>query len=300
MPFRVSKNSLKLAVLVSLLPLAWLASLTDVLRFLSGAIEARLGIPVPPLLLGIVLVIVPVLIYVYMTGDLLKPFLLALALYLLPSIFGIDFNLLDRYVPGAIGLFTGFLVALFITWLERDVGFVGGDESERLLISSLREVLVPMPLGIMLTALLLWRSSLGKNPRNVLPLAFLLPLLLFAAVVLVIHFKEGQNDHVQPAKKSYLILRTVMKAGDSFILDVLERTERSVTFTLSGGFPVERPILLKLEWDDEVPEVVVLMSPWDTQTLLKTEELRKGEETYFIYLPTSRAPSSPGISSAPR
>ncbi|MEO2151197.1 MAG: hypothetical protein ABGW50_00860, partial [Thermococcus sp.] len=128
--FRVSTNSLKLAVLVSLLPLAWLASLTDVVRFLAGAIEARLGIPVPPLLLGIVLVIVPALIYVYLTGDLLKPFLLALVMYLLPSIFGIDFNLLDKYVPGAIGLFTGFLVVLFITWLERDVGFVGCDESE--------------------------------------------------------------------------------------------------------------------------------------------------------------------------
>ncbi|WP_042691628.1 hypothetical protein [Thermococcus nautili] len=298
--FRVSTNSLKLAVLVSLLPLAWLASLTDVVRFLAGNIGARFGIPVSPLLLGIFLVIVPALIYVYLTGDLLKPFLLALVLYLLPAVFGIDFNLLDRYVPGAIMLFTGFLLALFITWLEGDVKSVEGEESERLFISSLREVLVPLPLGIMLTVLLLWRSSLGKTPRNVLPLAFLPPLLLFATVAFALHFREDQNEQVLPAKKSYLLLRTTMKAGDSFILDVSERMERSVTFTLSGGFPVERPILLKLEWDDEAPEVVVLMSPWDTRTLLKAGELRNGEETYFLYFPTSRAPSSQGIPSAPR
>ncbi|NJE53945.1 hypothetical protein [Thermococcus sp. 21S9] len=297
--FRVSTNSLKLAVLVLLLPLAWLASLTDVVRFLAGNIGTRLGIPAPSLLLGLVFVIVPALIYVYLTGDLLRPFLLALVLYLLPAIFGIDINLLDRYVPGAIVLFMGFLLALFITWLEGDVKSVEGEEGERLFVSSLREVLVPLPLGIMLIVLLLWRSSLGKTPRNVLPLAFLLPLLLFATVAFALHFREDRNEKVQPAKKSYLILRTTMKAGDSFILDVSERMERSVTFTLSGGFPVERPILLKLEWDDEAPEVIVLMSPWDTRTLLKAEELRKGEEVYFLYLPTSRAPSSQGIPSAP-
>nr|WP_206203786.1 hypothetical protein [Thermococcus sp. 21S9] len=299
MRFRVSTNSLKLAVLVLLLPLAWLASLTDVVRFLAGNIGTRLGIPAPSLLLGLVFVIVPALIYVYLTGDLLRPFLLALVLYLLPAIFGIDINLLDRYVPGAIVLFMGFLLALFITWLEGDVKSVEGEEGERLFVSSLREVLVPLPLGIMLIVLLLWRSSLGKTPRNVLPLAFLLPLLLFATVAFALHFREDRNEKVQPAKKSYLILRTTMKAGDSFILDVSERMERSVTFTLSGGFPVERPILLKLEWDDEAPEVIVLMSPWDTRTLLKAEELRKGEEVYFLYLPTSRAPSSQGIPSAP-
>jgi len=298
--FRVSTNSLKLAVSLSLLPLAWLASLTDVVRFISEAAGVWLGIPVPSLPLGIVLVIVPALVYVYLTGDPLKPFLLALVLYLLPAIFGIDFNLLDRYVPGAIMLFTGFLLALFITWLERDAGVVGGDEGERLFISALREVLAPLPLGVIVTALLLWLSSLGERPQSVLPPALLLPLLLFAAVAFALRFREDKREPLKPAKATYLILRAAMKAGDSFILDVLERTERSVTFTLSGGFPVDRPVLLKVAWKGRPPEVVVLTSPWDTRTLLKAGELRKGEEMYLLYLPTSRAPSSPGIPSAPR
>jgi len=298
--FRVSTNSLKLAVLVSLLPLAWLASLTGVLQLLAQTVEAQLGIPVPPLLAGIVIVLVPAFAYTYITGDLFKLFLAALALYLLPAIFGMDFDLLDRYVPGAIVLFTGFLLALFIAWIERDLGYVRNEEREGLLILALREVLMPLLLGILLTVPLLWRSSFGKHPRNLLPLAFLPPLLLFATMTFALRFRRDHNEVPRSPKKSYLILRTAMKAGDSFVIDIQERTERSVTFALSGGFPAHRPVLLKIEWNNEPPEVVVLRSPWDTKILLKAGELRKGEEDYFLYLPTSRAPSSLGIFSAPR
>ena len=282
---------LKGILLVFMFPVAWLISNTGLVSSLAGRFS------LPPLILGVAIVFIPAIVSLLITNEILPSFLVGIIIYLIPAFFGIDVSVLNRYVPGAIALALGFTTSLLLTWIEKDLA--PQFRKEDVIVSSFIESIVPIPLALLMITLLLYWSSLGESPRNFLPLILLLPLLILAQVVLVVAFKgENKNERKTP-NETILILRGFMRAGDSFLLEVMEKREHSVTFELSGGFPVERPILLKIEWKGHAPDVVVLISPWETQTLSKAKEWREGEKQYILYVPTSHAPSSPDIFSAP-
>jgi len=292
MPFRISTTELKGILLVFMFPVAWLLSNTGIVLSLAGRFN------IPPLILGIAVVFIPAIVNLLTTNETLPPFLVGIILYLMPAVFGMDVSMLNKYVPGAIVLALGFIMSLLLTWIEKELPTQAN--RDYLTVSSFVESIVPIPLALLMIIPLLYWSSLGESPRNFLPLFLLLPLLILAQVMLVVAFKGDIRNEERTPKETILILRGFMRVGDSFNLDLVEKREHSITFELSKGFPVERPILLKIEWKDNIPDVVVLISPWETQTLSKAKEWREGEKQYILYVPTSRAPSSPNSASAPR
>ncbi|WP_258083894.1 hypothetical protein [Thermococcus thermotolerans] len=271
-------------VIISTLPLAWLLSHGNMGIALSLYVYRVIGVWIPSFLLMLPVLALISLGFYILGGTPLKIVVFHFGLYILPALWGLPVNLLTGYTLGGV-IYTGSLMlAKYIEWISHDIPGVSRDEFDSAGISAIREVIFPIPLGMGYFFLLFSWSSWARLPANVFPFYFILPFLVGAAVAVVSSFSGELRESPINAPQTFLVLRTHMTAGDSFTIEHLGRDERGVTFGLVGGSPVERPILLKMEWDEGLPEVIVLRSPWETKILTKKREWVEGNKRYVLFM----------------
>uniref|UniRef100_UPI0026322090 hypothetical protein n=1 Tax=Thermococcus sp. TaxID=35749 RepID=UPI0026322090 len=240
----------KLLTLPLILPMAWFLSAFGLVSPIVSALKGAVGFSIPSSVLSVSIVLLAaVLALTY--ERLFDFFKWSLVVYLIQAVFGVPFAVLGHYVTGFVVLFTGFIILLILGWVEESAG--PDPSNDGIVVESLAEALTPLPVAFMFIAVLLGWSSFGSSPRAFLPFAFLVPLLIGAVVVLALLAEKHEEE--PSGKRTYLVIRTAMKVGDSFSLDVREMSERSVTFDLSGGSPVHRPVLLKVPWEGSPPSV---------------------------------------------
>lgn len=285
MRFKLSARHIEyFLVIVSSLPLAWLLSNDNIGVAVSSYLYEVVGLWVPSLpLLALMLASISLGFYVFGWTP-MRIIGFQLGLYLLPALEGLPVKLLTGYTLGGVTYTGSLMLAEYLEWISHEIPGVSKDEFESAEIFAVREVLLPVPLGLGYFFLLFTWSSWAKFPRNTLPFYFLLPFLVGAAVAVASSFSGEPRGDSKNASQVFLVLRTHMTAGDSFTVEYLGRDERGVTFGLVGGSPVKRPLLLKMEWDEGIPGVVVLRSPWETKILTKKGEWVEGNKKYVLFM----------------
>ncbi|NJE04489.1 hypothetical protein [Thermococcus sp. MV11] len=278
-----------LLVAVSSLPLAWLFSHRTGGFLVSAYLHELIGVWIPPFpLLLLVSALLSLGLYLFAESA-LKTVGIQFALYLLPSLYGLPVGLLTGYTLGGVLYITVLLIVSHIDWItqESETALRAGisrEELESSALSAIKEALFPVPLGAGYLFLVLRWSSWAELPERAFPFYLLTPFLLGAAVAVASSFSRAKGEKLEDASETFLVLRTYMTAGDSFTVEYLGRDERGITLGLMGGSPVKRPVLLRLGWEEGVPAVVVLRSPWETRILTKEKEWVEGGKRYVLFM----------------
>lgn len=271
--------------LSSPLPLAWLLSEGRVGTEVSSQIYGVIGLWVPPVIL-LALVFSPLSAGLYYLWRRLPVMVgLEFGLYLFPGLLGLPLKLVPGYTLGFLAYTVFLLLAGYLEWSSALIPGVSRRELGEVTLSALGEVLFSMAVGMAFFFLLFAQSSWAREPPQMFPFYLLLPFLAGATVAVVLAFQVEPGGNRKPPEnpsRTFLVLRAYMTAGDS------PRIERLgdngwVTLELIGGSPLKRPILLKLEWDGEVPETITLRSPWETRVLTKKREWVKGDGRYVLF-----------------
>ena len=285
MRFKLSPRRIEYSlVVISSLPLSWLLSNSHAGAAVSSYIYKVVGLWIPsfPLL---ALIVTSISAGLYVLGRTpLRVIGFQLGLYLLPALVGLPVKLLTGYTLGGVVYTGSLMLAKYIEWISWEMPGVSREELESAGVSAIGEVLLPIPLGLGYFFLLFSRSSWAKLPINTFPFYFLLPFLVGAVVAVAFSFSGEPKESPENVSQTFIVLRTHMTAGDSFTIEYLDKDTGGTTLGLVGGSPVKRPLLLKMEWSESIPEVVVLRSPWETKILTKKKEWVEGNKKYLLFM----------------
>ncbi|WP_297508934.1 hypothetical protein [Thermococcus sp.] len=272
-------------------------SYPSLLGHISTFVAEKLGLYIPPILLSF-LGFLSFALHLFERKGFSLPLTVGImsALYILPYIGGVSVGKIPYVALSALPLSLAIVMAPYLNFLlEREKALHGLPEREweAVVREELRTFLLSMVPGGILLVYLLYSTTLGTRPFALLP-TFSIPLLVLSLGLLL-----ASVDGVEtPAEKTVLVIRAYLTAGDSFEVRRGSLYEKGYELLLVGGTPVKRPVLIRIE-DENVPDYIILKSPWENLFLAKRSEVVEGNTRYVIFLPsTSRAPSSQGISSA--
>jgi len=263
---------------------------------ISSAIAGRSGLYMPPEAISFLTLFVFSVYLHRVRGIGLTYVVIALTvLYILPYLGGVPvekvpFVTLTAMPLGVSIVFVPYAHSLHSRMKSLGLGYPK-DELENLITIELKTILLSMLPGAMLLVYLLYSTSLGRNPIGLFPTYLtVLFALLIGVIISTIERKE------ESASKTVLVFRTYMTAGDSFRVKEGSIWENGFELLLEGGSPVKRIVLLSFP-SENVPEYVVICSPWDSKFLTKKKESVESGVRYIVFS-TSRAPSSPDSFSA--
>ncbi len=281
-----------------------LASLSVALSYpslfgnISTFVDEKLGLYIPPILLSF-LGFLSLALNLFERKGLSLPLTVGImsAIYILPYIGGVSVGKIPYVALSALPLSLAIVMAPYLHFLlEREKAFqeLPEGEWEEVIREELRTFLLSMVPGGILLVYLLYSTALGTRPFALLP-AYSVPLLAISLGLLLASVDRVETS----AKKTVLVMRAYLTAGDSFEVRRGSIYEKGYELLLVGGTPVKRPVLIRIE-DENVPDYILLKSPWESLVLVKKGEVVEGNTRYVIFRPsTFRAPSSQGTSFAP-
>ena len=291
---RHEKLSLGILALASISPGF---SLAYHFRGVSYGLAEKVGLYIPPEIISFA-VMFAFSVYLYNAKGISLPYIIIVLsiLYVLPYLGGVLLDNVPFVTLTAIPLSVSVVLVPYAHSLQFRMKNLGRgyprEEIEALMGRELNTIFLSMLPGAMLLVYLLYSTSLGKRPLGLFPTYSVVLFALLIGIVMSTLEKKETN-----VSKTVLVLRTYMIAGDSFRVKRGSIWEKGFELLLEGGSPVKRTVLLSFALEN-VPEYVVVRSPWDTKFLTKKEESVENGVRYVVFS-TSRAPSSQGISSAP-
>ncbi|WP_297521302.1 hypothetical protein [Thermococcus sp.] len=263
----------------------------------SSAIAGKFGLYVPPEVISTVILFAFSVYLHRVKGVSLPMVVIGLAvLYVLPYLGGVPLEEVPFVTLSAIPLGVSIVFVPYAHSLQSRMESLGRgypqEELENLMERELKIIFLSMLPGAMLLVYLLYSTSLGRNPIGLFPTYLtVIFALLIGVIISALEREEGT------ASKTVLVFRTYMTVGDSFRVKEGSIWENGFEIILEGGSPVKRTVLLSFP-SDNVPEYVVIRSPWDSKFLTKKKESVENGARYVVFS-TSRAPSFPDSASAP-
>ncbi|WP_297065286.1 hypothetical protein [Thermococcus sp.] len=262
----------------------------------SFTIAEKFGLHIPPEVISIV-ILFAFSVYIHRAKGVGLPMVvIGLAvLYVLPYLGGVPLEEVPFVTLSAIPLGVSIVLIPYVHSLHSRMKSLGlgypQEELENLMERELKTIFLSMLPGAMLLVYLLYSTSLGRNPVGLFPTYLSVLFALLIGVVMSTLEKKGGT-----ASKTVLVLRTYMTVGDSFRVKEGSIWENGFEIILEGGSPVKRTVLLSFP-SDNVPEYVVIRSPWGSKFLTKKKESVENGVRYVVFS-TSHAPSSQDIPSA--
>jgi len=265
---------------------------------ISSTISERFGVYIPPEIISFA-VLFALSIYLYRVKNVSLPVVVVAlaALYVIPYLGGVSPGKVPFVTLTALPLGVSIVFTPYAHSLQYRLKNLGQkyphDELDGLMEKELKTIILSMLPGAMLLVYLFYSTSLGRNPIGLFP-TYLAVLFALLIGIILSTLDSGEENN----SKTVLVLRTYMTAGDSFRVKQGSIWENGFEILLEGGSPVKRTVLLSFS-SDNVPEYVVIRSPWDSKFLTKKKESVENGVRYIIFS-TSRAPSSQDIPSAPQ
>ncbi|WP_157727158.1 hypothetical protein [Thermococcus siculi] len=294
-PGEILRSIGALLLLVGSVLMAWSVSHTWVGELVGELVPLKAHI-VPALVMFLLSLTVSFAVLIFV-GNVFPTVVFQFSMFVLPTLWGVRISDLRGYTLGGVA----FSVLLILAYYAQATG--KGKRTVEMpssvVLDVLKELKVPILVGLLFTALPLWWSGFGESPSNSLPIPLLLPLAFLGAFAIAAGYSGSSNTPEEAPSLTIAVIRTFMTAGDSFEVEKAENGEGSLTVVLKGGSPSKRPILMTLEFD-EPPGMIVLRSAWESRMLFKKYEWIEGGIRYVLYSDSkSRAPSSQDTSSVP-